>query len=120
MPNLSAIASLLYREALNNAECWDHIDDFGAGHECGGLVAKGMKKRAVEIFDDLGFTPKEVRNAIEDRTSSRWLYQTGISEMIDMADEVFEERERDHSARLFRIQMPATKFMFGPFQDGRY
>jgi len=72
--NLSQAASVLYRLNRRMAEEWEHLDDFGSGHDCGHIVAKAQVEALGKFYTAVGMTEDEFHAVVVDRTSEKWAY----------------------------------------------
>lgn len=48
---LSRAASMIYKMEVKQGEVWDHLDDYGMGHDCGGMVASYQADEAKAVIE---------------------------------------------------------------------
>lgn len=58
----------------HQAEAWEHLDDFGLGHECEGLLDKTCKREWKQFEKDLGMSFDELYALTAARTTNRWAH----------------------------------------------
>lgn len=82
---LSQAVSIVYRHAASAASFYDDpiTIESGMGSEMGPGVEDHEFKRAVAELAAVGWTPREVADGIEQRTTPKWAYEFGLGEWID-------------------------------------
>jgi len=74
----SQLASDLYKLARHEAEMASHLDDFGSGHECGGLVGRSSYTNRVEFWRmwkrRTHMNKKKLVQFLKDRTTSKFCH----------------------------------------------
>lgn len=46
----SQLASEIYKRNHEEAQMYEHMDDFGSGHDCGGLIVRAEERTNVEFW----------------------------------------------------------------------
>lgn len=72
--NLSEAVSAARNIMRSQAEEWDHLDDFGPGHECGPILKKACDKEWAEFEKKLGMSFDQLYEAVAARTTERWAH----------------------------------------------
>lgn len=89
----------------------DDVDAYFAPSECHQLVTHGWRRRVVEVFaeiqEETTYTWQELWQELVARTSDKWLYRSGASEVFtimrelqDIAEERAARVRARHQSRL--------------------
>jgi len=88
--NLSELASAAAKMQRQFCDAWEHIDDFGSGHEYGGLLRRAQEKAWASLLADAGLTSDdELYRLIAERTRERWVYFQFVDTPIGFNDVIF-------------------------------
>ena len=110
--HLGMLAAELLNEFRAEQDGYDDVDAFGAPSECYTDVARGSRRRQIEIMQEYagatGFTVYELIMQFHLRVKYGWLYKTGLAHVLD---EIETNVESDGAKRQMRKYANMTKLI---------